>query len=125
MLLFLFLQNKHLNSEDSGYLKKTKQNKNETYTLESFTIHKIAVIPKYCPSHTTYFIIAKHMYIKQYYYLTFLFKETHILFRFIEENFVMVESFGKILKDIYLCTNKSYLAYTCGMFTCIGKQFKN
>lgn len=33
--------------------------------LKSFTIHKIAVIPKYV-LHTTYVIMAQHMYIKEY-----------------------------------------------------------
>lgn len=34
--------------------------------LKSFTIHKIAVIPKYNVLHTTYVIMAQHMYIKEY-----------------------------------------------------------
>ena len=42
--------------------------------FKSFTIHKITVIPKYHPSHTTYFIIAKHF---KHYYLIFLFKKNH------------------------------------------------
>lgn len=34
--------------------------------LKSFTTYKIRMIQKY-PSHTTYFITAKHIHIKQYY----------------------------------------------------------